>query len=69
MYKYRKRYILFHYERKKVEERRVAGVIGFLVNDRSLQLEYARVLYESLLVPVLTYGNETYRYGGRGKGL
>ena len=30
-----------------------------LVNTRSLQLECVRVLHESLLVPVLTYGSET----------
>ena len=30
-----------------------------LVNARSLQLECARVLHESLLVPVFTYGSET----------
>ena len=38
---------------------RVAGAIRSLVNDRSLQLECARVLDKSLLVPVLTYGSET----------
>ena len=30
-----------------------------LVNPRGLQLECARVLHESLLVPVLIYGSET----------
>ena len=45
--------------RKVASGRRVAGVIKSLVNARDLQLECARVLYESLLVPVLTYGNET----------
>ena len=45
--------------RKVVSGRRVAGVIRSLVNDRSLQLDCARVLHESLLVPVLTYGSET----------
>ena len=35
------------------------GAIRSLVNGRSLQVECARVLYESLLVPVLTYGRET----------
>ena len=30
-----------------------------MVNARSLQLEGARLLYESLLVPVLMYGSET----------
>ena len=44
--------------RKVVSGRRVAGSIRSLVNARSLQLEYARVLHESLLVPVLMYDNE-----------
>ena len=39
--------------------RRVAGPIRFLVNVRSLQLECATVLHESLLVLVLMYGSET----------
>ena len=39
--------------------RRVVGAIRSLVNARSLQLEYARVLHGSLLVPVLMYGSET----------
>ena len=45
--------------RKVVSGERVAGAIRSLVNDRSLQLECARVLHKSLLVPVLIYGNET----------
>ena len=45
--------------RKVVSGRRVAGAIRSLINARSLQLECARVLQESLLVPVLTYGSET----------
>ena len=45
--------------RKVVSGRRVAGVIGSLVSARSLQLEFARVLHESLLVPVLMFGSET----------
>ena len=39
--------------------RRVAGAIRFLVNVRSLHLECARVLHESLLMPVLTYSSGT----------
>ena len=39
--------------------RRVAGAIRSLVNDRNLHLECAKILHESLLVPVLTYGTET----------
>ena len=39
--------------RKVASGRRVVGVIRFLVNARVLQLEYARVLHETLLVPIL----------------
>ena len=39
--------------------RRVAGAIRFLINARNLQLQCARVLHESLLVPVLMYDGET----------
>ena len=45
--------------RKVASRRRVVGAIRSLVNARSLQLEGARVLHESLLVPVLKYGIET----------
>ena len=45
--------------RKMTSGRKVVGVIRSLVNARSLQLECAKVLHESLLVPVLTYGSET----------
>ena len=45
--------------RKMGSGRRVVGAIRSLVNARSLQLECARVLYESLLVPVRTNGSET----------
>ena len=45
--------------RNMVSGRRVAGAIKFLVNARYLQLECARVLQETLLVPVLMYGSET----------
>ena len=45
--------------RKVASGKIVAGAIRSLVNVRSLQLEHARVLHESLLVPVLTYGSET----------
>ena len=41
-----------------VSERRVAGSIRFLVNAMNLQLECARVLHETLLLPVLMYDNE-----------
>ena len=42
--------------RKSLSGRKVAGA---LVNPRGLQLHYARVLHETLLVPVITYGSET----------
>ena len=45
--------------RKVARGRRVAGAIRSLVNARDLQLECASVLHETLLVPVLLYGNET----------
>ena len=45
--------------RKVANGRMVGGAIRSLVNARILQLECARVLYESLLMPVLTYGSET----------
>ena len=45
--------------RKLLNGRRVVGAITSLVNASGLQLECARVLHESLLVPVLMYGSET----------
>ena len=45
--------------RKVASRRRVARAIRSLVNARDLQLECARVLRETLLVPVLMYGSET----------
>ena len=45
--------------RKAMSGRRVADVIRSLVNARSVQLECGRLLHESLLVPVLMYGNKT----------
>ena len=39
-------------------KRRVAGAINSLINARGLQLECARVLNETLLVPVLVYSIE-----------
>ena len=45
---------------RKVESgSRVADATRSLVNAKSLHLESVRVLLESLLVPVLTHGNET----------
>ena len=45
--------------RKVASRRRVAGAIRSLVNARDLELECARILHESLLVPVPTYGSKT----------
>ena len=45
--------------RKVASGRMVAGATRSLVNGRNLQLQYARVLHETLLVPVLMYGSET----------
>ena len=39
--------------------RRVGGAIRSLVNAEDMQLECARVLHKTLLVPVLMYGSET----------
>ena len=39
--------------------RRVSSACRSLVNARGLQLECARVLHETLLVPVLMYASET----------
>ena len=44
---------------KVASKRKVVGAIRSLVNARDLQLECARVLHETLLVPVLMYGSET----------
>ena len=51
--------------RKVASGRRVAGAIKSLVNARDLQLECARVLHETLLVPVLMYGSETMLWKGK----
>ena len=45
--------------REMLSGSRVADTIRSLVNATDLQLEYARVLHETSLVPVLTYGSET----------
>ena len=42
-----------------VNGRRVSGANRSLINARGFQLECTRVLHETLLVPVLTYGSET----------
>ena len=45
--------------RKATSGSRVAGAIRSLVNDRCLQLEFSRVLHETLLVPIMMYGSES----------
>ena len=45
--------------RKVSSRRRVAGAFRSLNNARDLQLDWARVLHETLLVPVLICGSET----------
>ena len=45
--------------RKVANGRKVAGVIRLLVDVKDLQLEWARVLPETLLEPVLMYGSKT----------
>ena len=45
--------------RKVASGRSAPGAIRFIVNAMDLQLECARVLHETLLVPVLMYGSET----------
>ena len=53
--------------RKVTRGRRIAGVIRSLVNARDFQLEYARVLHETLLVPVLTYDRKTMLWKERSR--
>ena len=43
---------------KVTSNMRVAGAIQSLVDSRDLQFECARVLHETLLVPILMYGSE-----------
>ena len=45
--------------KKVANGRRVTGAIKSLINVRDLQLEYAKVLHETLLIPVFTNGNKT----------
>ena len=47
------------HSRKVVSRRRVARAIRSLVNARDLKLECARVLGETLFVPVIMYGCDT----------
>ena len=44
--------------RKAASGRRVASSIKSLVNARDLQLQFARALHETLLVPILMYGRD-----------
>ena len=47
------------YNRKVGREKKVAGAIRSLVYAKDLQLEHARVLHKTLLVPIHMYGSET----------
>ena len=47
------------FSRKVPSGKRVTGAIRSLVNVRDFQLQCARVLHKSLLIPVLMYGSET----------
>ena len=45
--------------------KRVASAIRFLVNARNLQLQCARFLHESFLVPIRMYSSETRIWSGK----
>ena len=45
--------------KKVASGRRMSGAIESLINAMDLQLECARVMRETLVVPVLMYGSET----------
>lgn len=45
--------------------RKVAGANKSLVNAKGLNLEYATVLHESMLLPVLMYVSETMVYNAK----
>ena len=51
--------------RKVSSGKTFAGVIRSLVNARDLHLQCARVLHETLLIPVLMYGSETMLWKGK----
>ena len=52
--------------RKRVSGRRVPGTIRSLVNARDLQLRCAKVLHETLLIPVM-YGSKTILWKERSR--
>ena len=45
--------------RKVANGKWVAGAIKSLFNAREFQIDYGRILHETLFVPVLTYVSET----------
>ena len=53
--------------KKVASGRRVAGAIRSLVNTRDLQIKCTRLLHETLLVAVVTYGSETLVWKEREK--
>ena len=50
-----------------MSRRRVVDAIRSIVNARDLQLECARVLQETLLVPVFMYSSETMLWKERSR--
>ena len=52
--------------RKVVSGRKVSGAISSLVNATGLQLEYAKVSHETLLMSVHMYSSETMMWKERG---
>ena len=50
---------IVEFSRKVASGRKVAGAIRSMVNVRSQQLKFARVMPETLLLPVLLYSSET----------
>ena len=55
------------YNRELPSGMRVVGAIWSLVNATDLQLECARVLHETLLIPVLMYGSGTMIWSEMGR--
>ena len=53
--------------RKVARGRSVAVVIRSLVNARGLELQWARVLHQSLLLPIIMYSSETLVWKEKGR--
>ena len=52
---------------KVASGRNIAGTTTSLVNARSLQLEFARMLHEAMQVPALLFGSETIAWEEKGR--